>query len=260
MYDYDIKDKTYTGTKKRKFPYFSVSLIVIGAGLLIGGGIWYGNTDMSKYNKNIIKSVDEVIDGSKTDRIDIDISAGEVNVGVSDDGQVHLTGNVSSKYVLKENGGTLRVDISPDFDWSFFDMENDDISVEILLPDKEYDDLELEIGAGEVTINDLRLKKCSLDGGAGEITLNNVSCKSTMKAETGAGELDISNSVAGGLDFDIGAGEITYEGEVNGDIKVDCGVGSCDITLSNDRAEYDKKYKISTDAGIGEVNVTFANE
>ena len=75
MYDYDIKDKTYAGVKKRKFPYFSVGLIIVGTGMLIGGGIWYANSDIDEYQGEEITTVSEQIDGSKVEKVNITVAA-----------------------------------------------------------------------------------------------------------------------------------------------------------------------------------------
>ena len=264
MYDYDIKDKPKT--KKRLFPYFSVGLIIVGAAILIGGIIYYKNTDMDKYYTSSLSEVSEQIDGSKISSVDIDISAGDIYVGRSDDGQVHLVGNVPKDYVLKEHNGKLKVELVPStrfnmlginrnsiFDW-------DTIDAELLLPAKEYDEFILDVGAGKLTIDDVKCKKAKVDVGAGQITMNGIECSGELKADTGAGEINIEGfNRTGGLKLDVGAGQINYAGEVNGDIDADCGVGQCNIELTNSQEDYNKKYTIKTDVGMGEVNVSYGN-
>ncbi|WP_295151863.1 DUF4097 family beta strand repeat-containing protein [uncultured Ruminococcus sp.] len=259
MYDYDIKDKTYAGVKKRKFPYFSVGLIIVGTAMLIGGGIWYANTDMSRYEDNMISSVSDELDGSKVENVKITASASEIRVGTSEDGLVHLEGNVPDGYTFNEHNGTLNIDLTLDH-VNFMNLNDDDKEpVFIYLPDRMYEDFELNIGAGEITIDNISCKNAKLETGAGEIIVTNVKCENKLISDTGTGEIEISESVVGGLKANIGAGEFTYNGEVNGDIDVDCGVGECSIDLTNTKEEFDKKYKVDIDTGIGDVNVTYGN-
>ena len=258
----DIKDKEFTGTKKRSFPYFSVGMIIMGAAMLIGGGIWIGTTDMSKYAKNGVIDVADAIDGGKTERVDISVTSGTVYVGRSDDGQVHIEGKIPKDYVLNEKNGTLKVELRTSFGFSFdwqdlFDWKYNEIDAKIYLPDTKFESFEISGGAGEITIDDLNCVKAHIKTGAGEVRMNNINCEKVLKVDTGAGDVKVDNSVAGGIDFDTGAGEVEYNGEVNGDIDIDTGVGECTINLTNDKAEFEKKYKVDIDTGVGEASVNY---
>lgn len=262
MYDYDIKDKPVK--KKRLFPYFSVGLIVVGAAILIGGAVYYKNTDMEAYYKDSLSEVSEQIDGSKITSVNIDFSAGEIYVGRSEDGQVHLTGTVPKNYVLNEHNGKLTVELAP-FSVDMFGINKNNvfnwgtIEAELYLPDKEYEEFKFDAGAGEVTIDGINCGKAKIDVGAGQVTLNGIECSGVMKVDTGAGEINVSGSKTGGLKLDVGAGQINYAGEVNGDIDADCGVGQCNIDLTNSKEDYNKKYTIKTDVGLGDVKVSYGN-
>ena len=257
MYNYDVKDNIYTEKKRKIFPYFSVGLIIVGAACLIGGGIWYANTDMSKYSSAEIKNVDETIDGSKIKTVDIDCGTADIYIGVSDDGQVHLNGSVFSNYSLKESGGTLRLDTGNSSSFNFNDWNSKSLHIELYLPDKEYNEFMLDTGAGDIDIDGIRCVTTDINTGAGDVDITNMKCSKVFSADTGAGDMDISGTTTGGLDLDLGAGNVTYNGEVYGDIYIDCGVGNCTVNLTNDEKEFSKKYKIDTDEGIGDVDVNF---
>jgi DUF4097 and DUF4098 domain-containing protein YvlB len=259
MNNIDLEEKTYTTYKKRGFPYFSVGMIVVGAAMLIGGAAYYKTSDHDKYINANMTTVAEEIDLGKTKSVEINVSAGKLEICRSDDGKVHLDGKVPKNYVLKESGGTLRVDLSKSFfiDFDFMNMGTTDAV--LYLPDAEYDRFDIESGAGEIKISDLNCDTASFEAGAGELTIDSFKCKGKVDADIGAGELSITNANTGELDVDVGTGEFSFSGEVNGDIDVDCGVGECNIALTNDKAEYEKKYTVNTDTGIGETKVTFNN-
>ena len=257
-YDFDIKDKTYGTEKKKGVRVFPICLIVTGAAMLLGGGIWYNNTDMSKYRSIQLKEVAETIDGGKAEKVEISVGAGSVIVGVSEDDQVHLSGNVPADYVLKENGGTLRIDLAPDTYFNFNDLSTDPTSAEVYLPAKEYAELIIDTGAGKTTVNGVKCKKADIDSGAGEVEIHELECSGVLKSDVGTGKFTAEDTVTGGLDLDIGVGKFTYSGAVNGDIDIDCGVGECTIDLTNNEKEYNKKYRINKDEGIGDIDIHFA--
>ena len=110
-----------------------------------------------------------------------------------------------------------------------------------------------------MTVSDIKCKEASFDSGAGEITADGISCTGKVKIDIGAGDITLTDSIAGGLDVDIGAGDFNFDGEVNGDIDVDTGAGDCEIALTNKEEEYNKKYSIDTDTGVGDIKITFDN-
>lgn len=266
MYDFDVKDKKYTGAKKKSiFTFISVSLIVIGAAMIVVGGIYCRSLDLKSYISKDLVEVSEEIDGSEITSVDIEVGAGDIFVGRSEDGQVHLKGKLPSAYEIKESGGKLRLVPGMQLDFNLFGFNKNDIfnfadlKMELYLPDKEYEEFNLDVGAGEITIEGIKCKKVRIDTGAGEVNVDDITCSGMLKADTGAGEIDITNAVTGGLDLDVGAGEIRYAGEVNGDIDADCGVGDCQIDLTNSEEDYSKKYTIKTDVGLGDVKVSYGN-
>ncbi len=259
MNNIDLEEKTYT-TTRRGFPVFSLGMIVVGAVMLIGGAVFYKTSDRSKYTNVNTISVSEEIDLGKTRSVDIKASAGKLEIRRSNDDKVHLEGNVPKDYVLKESGGILRVGLERDFYISFDFMQLGAVIDAVLyLPDTEYNNIKLDAGAGEITVSEVKCDTASLDTGTGELNISDIECKGLLDADIGTGELDISNAKTGGLKVDLGTGDFTFNGEVNGDINVDCGVGDCNINLTNDEDEFNKKYSIKTDTGIGDVKVTFNN-
>jgi hypothetical protein len=262
MNNFNINDKEFTGTKKRIFPYFSVGMVIVGAAMLIGGGIWTATTDMSRYAKNGVTDVVDAVDGGNVEKVDIVVNTGTVYVGRSDDGQVHIEGKIPKDYVLKEKNGTLKVELRTSFGFSFdwqdlFDWKYNEIDAKIYLPDAKYESFEISGGAGEVTVDDLNCVEAHIKTGAGEVSVNNFNCDKVLKIDTGAGDVKVNNAVTGGIDFDTGTGEVDFYGEVNGDIDIDTGVGECTINLTNDKAEFEKKYKVDIDTGVGETSVNY---
>ncbi|SEK42032.1 DUF4097 family beta strand repeat-containing protein [Ruminococcus albus] len=264
MNNIDLEEKTYTTHRKRVFPFFSVGLIIVGTAMLVGGGIFYDQAEASEHNIGKVISVSDNFELGKASSVKIDAGAGKLDIRPSSDDRIHIEGNVPEDYVIKENDGILLVDLTQNWNFHFnfnaFDIGSSTVDAILYLPEIEYEELYLEVGAGEITVTDIKCREASIDSGAGEITVNGLTAKGLVRTDIGAGEITITKAVTGGLDVDIGAGEFTYTGEVNGDIDVDCGAGDCNIALTNDQDEFYKKYSVDTDSGVGDIKVTFNNK
>lgn len=96
---------------------------------------------------------------------------------------------------------------------------------------------------------DYKFDEVSVDLGAGELNIDYISARE-FGVDIGAGQAFIDSFTADELDLDCGAGSINARGAVNAEADIDCGVGEIIYTAIGKEADYN--YKI--DCGIGEVN------
>ncbi len=90
-----------------------------------------------------------------------------------------------------------------------------------------YDDVNLEVGAGKSGISGIQTK--------------NLTCS------VGMGAADFKNIDAEDVDMEVGMGQITFAGKAEGDVTVSCGMGS--IAMKLDSSEEDYNYVLSCAAG-----------
>lgn len=284
---------------KSRFPIVSLSLIIVGIVVLVIGIIVYNNTDMSKYGAEKT-NINETYDGSQITDINIDFAFGEILVDKSSDGNIHVEGtNIPEYYKITAEGNTFSIKTEKDTvnfwdcislsseGWNFWDSNN--LTVKVYLPDKKYDIVKIDSGAGHTKLNNISCSYAEFDLGAGDCDVNSLGCDDasidlgagdcdiigitaarTLKIENGAGNITVQNGDVGGVDIDSGAGDFDFSGSINGDIDADVGAGNCTFTLSNPESDYrfkgdgerrygssDGRYTVDIDSGAGDITFTF---
>lgn len=166
------------------------------------------------------------------DDIDIDAAMGSITVKIE-----NFTGEM-----IKINAGMGRIDID---------------SVDCR-------EIKLECGMGSVNIDKIKAKEGKIQAGAGDINIKNGELDE-VKIDCGQGSIDFVGKTGRDVKFVAGMGEVVLT--INGSkddyyIDAECGMG----TVSVDGNKIDEHYgsgsasnKISVDAGMGSVNVKFAD-
>lgn len=192
---------------------------------------------------------DEVINFEETyenvNNIKIDASSTRLNIKQGDTFKVEAS-SVNDKFKVKLTNGTLKIE-----EKSKHLFNNKNVSeVTVYVPNVNLDLLDIDAGAGSITIENINTNDFDFDQGAGTITISN---SNFIKAniDGGAGEFKIISSSINNLDLDAGVGKVEIEATLTGKNKIDCGVGEVNIDLlgnSND-------YKIKTNKGLGSINI-----
>lgn len=129
--------------------------------------------------------------------------------------------------------------------WFNFDKDNDLI---VYIPSyMVLDNTKIEGGVGKITIEKLSTKELSLSLGAGKVMVNNLRTLKETDIDGGAGEIIITNSDITKLDLDMGVGKTKINAKLNGNNKIDGGVGSLNLNLIGKEDDY----RITLDKGIG---------
>ncbi|MBR6996281.1 MAG: DUF4097 family beta strand repeat protein [Ruminococcus sp.] len=120
--------------------------------------------------------------------------------------------------------------------------------------------LDVNCGAGDVNFSGIECSKAEIDCGAGDLHFTGIDCSGLLDIDGGAGDITIRDAVAGGMDLDMGVGDFEFTGTMNGDIDADGGVGDITFCLTNPAEDFTKhggKYKLSIDKGVGETDVIY---
>ena len=126
--------------------------------------------------------------------------------------------------------------------------------------------MKFELGAGEVTIDKLiATTAIDIDGGAGRITISDGALHN-LDLDMGVGHLNLTSALTGESDFDLGIGEsnITVIGNKD-DYKLDIEKGIGNITVDGTSVSNIKEYgngnnSIEVSGGIGAINLRFQEE
>lgn len=123
--------------------------------------------------------------------------------------------------------------------------------------------LDLELGAGEVKIDTLiATTAIDIEGGAGKITISGGALHN-LDLEMGVGQLNLTTALTGESDFDLGVGEsnITVIGSKD-DYKlgIEKGIGNITVdgaSVSNIKGQGSGNNRIEISGGIGAINLQF---
>jgi len=108
--------------------------------------------------------------------------------------------------------------------------------------------IDIETGAGNITINDMEGKDFDVETGAGNMTFENCNF-TTMDFSTGAGNIVVTNVITDMIEMNSGAGNILIKSLTA--VEIDCNTGVGNIDVFNSTAE-----QADCNSGIGNISVS----
>lgn len=109
------------------------------------------------------------------------------------------------------------------------------------------EDVSMDVGAGECSLQEISGREVSLNLGAGKIKTQRLEAEE-LTLDVGAGEYKLEGvSVTDDMKLKLGMGNAEIEGEIKGDMSVDCGMGSVIMQLAG--SEDDHAYDVECDMG-----------
>ena len=275
-------------------------LFLIGLVLTTIGGFICRNTDMNKYYKTA--DFDNTFSVSDVKNISVDIDNCDIIFKKSLDKDIKVTArSVPEDYKAAVTGDTLTISVPKPKRTQismtlFIDF---DPRIEVALPEKDYDKLNVIGGVGDIDLSDLKFNdvvyntgtgdnkinnltcknmeiingvgdneftnitcdSCKLTAGTGDLDIRNINVKNELRIESGVGDTEMTGAKLGGLYIETGTGDTDFAGTVNGDIYVEAGTGDIDIALTNPESDFGSngKYTMTIDKGVGEKNITYNN-
>lgn len=135
-----------------------------------------------------------------------------------------------------EEGG-----ISIDF-FGIHSMTVATMDLDIYIPqDMKFHDVTLEIGAGDVELGNLTTDDLQISIGAASLNADNLTVNNELDIELGAGEVVLENAILNYVETEIGAGSVELTGRIAGDCTVDVAMGSAELELYGKEEEHNYK-------------------
>ena len=184
---------------------------------------------------------------SSVKSLSIELGAGELIIEAKTDGgdTIDLSFDGLGNCDFKVEDGTLYIEGFKGITIAGNTVSANEIIVRI--PENMYfEEVDMEVGAGIVSIENCKVGELEAAIGAGEVTMEKLEV-SELSAEIGAGQLDVADAVIQNADLDISMGECIFEGTISGDLEADCDMGNLELTLTG--KESDHNYKVSCSAG-----------
>ena len=93
-------------------------------------------------------------------------------------------------------------------------------------------------GAGRLTVDSLSAATINFELGAGEVTIDTLVAASDIDIDGGAGKITISGGALHNLDLDMGVGQLNLTSALTGESDFDLGVGESNITIIGNKDDY----------------------
>ena len=122
-----------------------------------------------------------------------------------------------------------------------------------------FDRVEIETGAGRLTVQSLCAQKLRMVLGAGESVFERLTVTNRAEIQTGVGKCSVLDGAINDLEFDVGLGNVSLTLALTGEGEFDCGIGNAEITLLGGK----ENYTVSVEKGVGSATVdgkTVAND
>lgn len=178
----------------------------------------------------------------------VSLSISEFEIRTGDTFKVEVS-NASNKFELSTDNGVLRIK-DKEITVGIFNWGNKASKIVMYIPEgTTFDKVDISTGVGLTEIEYLNAKDMRLDLGVGSFSANDVIATSTSAIKGGVGRVVINNGELKNLNLDAGVGEVSAKVALEGNSKVDCGIGKINLTLIGNSSDY----KINTKTGIGSV-------
>ena len=226
---------------------FAIFLIIIIISTILG--VIYGLANvlgLKNQENQIIGQMNELsIENNEINRLDIEIAFTNLSIKTGDSLKVETD---NSNITCRENNHTLQIK-EKSKNWFSNNQEGD---IVLYLPEElALEEVEINAGAGKISIENLNAKKLELELGAGETEINNIKITQNCSIDSGAGRVNILSGFMQNLDLDMGVGEVNLTAMLEGKSDMDAGIGNLNITLQGDK----ETYQIRTEKGLGKIQI-----
>lgn len=93
------------------------------------------------------------------------------------------------------------------------------------------EEIEADLGAGQMMLDDLMVKSLALNLGAGQVTAQNLQAEK-LSVSVGAGEIILKEAQLKDVDVEVGAGNCEIEGTITGNVDAECAMGNLTFELT----------------------------
>ncbi len=193
--------------------------------------------------------------------LDFSIGGAKVTIKTGDTFSIQTTGdpNYSDYY----DNDTYH--IKTDSEWNLLRNAKSNVSFTITVPDYEYNNVNLEIGAGTMSADGISCKTANISTGAGKMDITNFKCTEESSINVGMGTFEYSGTLLGANAIKCGMGTIKLSVDAPEDYgySISCGMGSVSIGSAkySGISDVSKNTSNSTvyniDCGMGTVDMKF---
>ncbi|MCH5340611.1 MAG: DUF4097 family beta strand repeat protein [Acetatifactor sp.] len=183
--------------------------------------------------------------GSGVKSLDIEMGGYFFETVVSADDSFYLTTKNADKFQCYVENGVLYLK-AVNANMINIGGSNEKRIILSIPKDQFFEEVELELGAGQTILDNLRAEEVSLEVGAGQIIGRNIRV-GELGISVGAGQVELPGMNVDVLDVEIGMGELVGSGSIQKSASLECSMGNLELTLTG--REQDFNYELEVAAG-----------
>lgn len=233
---------------------FAIFLIVtIISAILNGGYVLLSAFGLIHENENIVTEDFKIISSKVTEisslKIDLDFTNLEIKIGNEFKAETN-----NSKITFSNDNGSVKI---KEENTSWLNNNSNKSNLIIYIPEDMMliDEINIETGAGKINVENLNTQSLYLELGTGDVCLENLIATKEIEIDGGMGKTEFKNCKINNLKANLGMGEFIFSGKLTGKNKIDSGVGTINIELMDEKANY----TIKVDKGLGNVTLDGQN-
>lgn len=174
-----------------------------------------------------------------------------------------LADSTTGKYYVEYRGkgktqayaddGTLYVKVLNGSNWNIVDWNNgsNESHMILYLPMNIcYEEIRVDLGAGQMNLDNLSAKIMEVEMGAGQVVANGLTAEN-LTLRIGAGEALLEESMLKDLVVEVGAGNCEIAGKIDGNVKADCAAGNIAVEINGNESDFN--YDIQ--CAVGKIRV-----
>ncbi len=181
---------------------------------------------------------DAVADDIKTYAVSSDISRLEVNINAADfsikQGESFLVESNLKHLTVEDKNGVLYVKETK----KFGSTHNGALLTLYIPADTMFEKISIKTGAGKLSVEQLSADTINFELGAGEVEIESLIAASEVDIDGGAGKITIYSGSLHDLDLDMGVGQLNLTSALTGECSLDLGIGESNITVIGERENY----------------------
>lgn len=187
--------------------------------------------------------------GPDTRNLWIDLTFAEVTISCGEGDEIYLkTGNGKGYLDIETDEDTLIIRDTRSYQQYSRDKA---LVLDIVLPDRSFDEIMLDLGGSEVTAEALRANDIKIDIGGGTLTAEVIQ-GFDVSVSLGAGTVYADSlKTSGTAELSAGTGEISVSSFAGADLDLECGIGSLELTVQGQETDYD----YDLECGMGEIQI-----
>lgn len=186
----------------------------------------------------------EIIQLSNINNIEIELNWGKLNIETIPTSRPQISiGNKNIQFT--EKGGVLKITEKS------LNVSKENTILLQLPQNTTLDTIKINSKAGTIYLNNVTSQYLDLDLGASKININNIKVTNKADIDVTSGNLRMTNYYINKLDLDLGVGNTTLEGLLGAESKIDCDLGTLNLTIPESLT----KYALDIEKGIGEINL-----